>query len=92
MPTLHWIGKEKVISHYLDVPYKEFEHTYHFDNGIQTPTSLPEDFRAEVLDNDSNDFVTGHPSPNKIIHGDNLEALKSLLPEYDIAVRLKSAS
>lgn len=22
MPTLHWIGKDKVINHHLDVPFK----------------------------------------------------------------------
>jgi len=29
------------------------------------------------------DFKLGHNSGNKIIHGDNLEALKSLLPEFE---------
>ncbi len=63
MPTLHWIGKEKVINHHMDVPYRVLEHAYGFDNGNQStqPTN----------------------SGNKIIHGDNLEALKSLLPEYE---------
>ncbi|MCB1603745.1 MAG: site-specific DNA-methyltransferase [Xanthomonadales bacterium] len=64
MPTLNWIGKEKVISHHQDVPYRVLQHQYGFtaDNGEQSePTN----------------------SGNKIIHGDNLEALKSLLPEYE---------
>ena len=57
MPTLNWIGKDKVINHHLDVPYRvlEKQYTYNSDTG----------------------------SENKIIHGDNLEALKSLLPEYE---------
>lgn len=63
MPTLHWIGKDKVINHHMDVPFKVLEHTYGFDNGTQT-------------DQETN-------SGNKIIHGDNLEALKALLPEYE---------
>jgi adenine-specific DNA-methyltransferase len=63
MPTLHWIGKEKVINHHLDVPFKVLEHSYGFDNGTQT-------------NKETN-------SGNKIIHGDNLEALKALLPEYE---------
>ncbi len=63
MPTLHWIGKDKVINHHMDVPFKVLEHSYGFDNGTQTD--------AETK------------SGNKIIHGDNLEALKSLLPEYE---------
>lgn len=28
MPTLNWIGKEKVVSHHQDVPYKILEHKY----------------------------------------------------------------
>lgn len=63
MPTLHWIGKEKVMNHHMDVPFKVLEHSYGFDNGTQT-------------DQETN-------SGNKIIHGDNLEALKALLPEYE---------
>ncbi len=63
MPTLHWIGKDKVINHHMDVPFKVLEHSYGFENGIQT-------------DQETN-------SGNKIIHGDNLEALKALLPEYE---------
>ena len=63
MPTLNWIGKEKVINHHMDVPYKVLEHTYGFDKDGQT----------------QNETKSG----NKIIHGDNLEALKSLLPEYE---------
>ncbi|NRR91404.1 site-specific DNA-methyltransferase [Winogradskyella undariae] len=62
MPTLNWIGKEKVINHHQDVPYKTLEPQYTFTNGKE-----------------SNDAT----SQNKIIHGDNLEALKSLLPAYE---------
>ena len=63
MPTLHWIGKEKVINHHRDVPFKVLQHKYGFDNGKQSekPTN----------------------SGNLIIHGDNLEALKALLPKYE---------
>ena len=63
MPTLHWIGKDKVINHHLDVPYRVLEHSYGFDNGKESEKETK--------------------SGNKIIHGDNLEALKSLLPEYE---------
>lgn len=63
MPTLHWIGKEKVINHHQDVPYRVLEHQYGFDT-----------------DGEKQEAVN---SGNKIIHGDNLEALKSLLPEYE---------
>ncbi len=67
MPTLHWIGKEKVINHHLEVPYKILEHSYGYDNGKQSK------------------IETG--SGNKIIHGDNLEALKALLPEFEGRVK-----
>lgn len=63
MPTLHWIGKEKVINHHLDVPFRVLEHQYGFNQGAEQDESTN--------------------SGNKIIHGDNLEALKALLPEYE---------
>lgn len=63
MPTLDWIGKDKVINHHLDVPYRVLERQYSYDeNGKHT-----EDNGSE----------------NMIIHGDNLSALKSLLPQYE---------
>lgn len=68
MPTLTWIGKNKVVNHHQEVPYRVLEHKYGFrteDDGNQAPTN----------------------SGNKIIHGDNLEALKSLLPEYEGRVK-----
>ncbi|MDO5760381.1 MAG: DNA methyltransferase, partial [Bacteroidota bacterium] len=64
MPTLNWIGKDKVINHHNEVPFYTLEHKYGFrynDEQDKSPTN----------------------SGNKIIHGDNLLALKSLLPEYE---------
>ncbi len=64
MPTLEWIGKDKVINHHNDVPYKVLERKYSYDeDGVH-----------------KNDDIH---SENMIIHGDNLEALKSLLPQYE---------
>ncbi|MEC5158867.1 site-specific DNA-methyltransferase [Chryseobacterium sp. MP_3.2] len=65
MPTLHWIGKDKVINHHQDVPYRILEKQYTYKDGQESDA----------------------PSENKIIHGDNLEALKSLLPEYEGKVK-----
>lgn len=62
MPTLHWIGKEKVINHHHDVPFRLLKKQYAFQAKEGTPENS-----------------TG----NRIIHGDNLEALKSLLPEFE---------
>jgi len=63
MPTLQWIGKDKVINHHQDVPLRVLDRTYGF--------------------NDSGEHSDDNGSENKIIHGDNLEALKALLPEYE---------
>ena len=67
MPTLEWIGKEKVVNHHLEVPYRVLERKYSFDENGQTEAD--------------------NGSENKIIHGDNLEALKSLLPQYEGRVK-----
>lgn len=62
MPTLHWIGKDKVINHHQYVPFRILEKQYTYSNVEENSDGVSE---------------------NKIIHGDNLEALKSLLPEYE---------
>ena len=63
MPILDWIGKDKVVNHHMDVPYKVLERKYSFDENGQ--------------------HTEDNGSENMIIHGDNLEALKSLLPQYE---------
>ena len=73
MPTLHWIGKDKVISHHQDVPYRVLEHKYGFTADPSTGSGREQNEATN--------------SGNKIIHGDNLEALKSLLPEYEGKVK-----
>ena len=60
MPTLEWIGKEKVINHHQQVPYRVLEEKYTYN--------------AERSD-------------NMIIRGDNLEALKALLPQFEGKVK-----
>ena len=67
MPTLEWIGKEKVVNHHLEVPYRVLERKYSFDENGQTEAD--------------------NGSENMIIHGDNLEALKALLPRYEGRVK-----
>ena len=56
MPELTWIGKEKVVNHHQEVPFRVLERQYTYGAG---------------------------DSDNMIIHGDNLKALKSLLPRYE---------
>lgn len=56
MPTLEWIGKDKVVNHHQEVPFRILDKKYTFN---------------------------ADKSDNMIIHGDNLLALKSLLPQYE---------
>ena len=60
MPTLEWIGKDKVVNHHLEVPYRVLEERYTYN---------------------------AEQSGNMIIRGDNLEALKALLPRYEGRVK-----
>lgn len=91
MPSLHWIGKDKVINHHLDVPYRVLEHQYTFEAVAPSRVSITDcSPMVEALEGkvaDSTPMVEAleikEESGNKIIHGDNLEALKSLLPEYE---------
>jgi DNA modification methylase len=58
VPTLNWLGKEAVVRHHTEVPYRLLEPV------------------AELsCDEDS-------PDGNIIVQGDNLHALKALLPRY----------
>ena len=57
MPTLDWIGKDAVVKHHKDVPYRLLE---------------------PVAELSCGDTASG----NLIVHGDNLHALKALMPRY----------
>jgi site-specific DNA-methyltransferase (adenine-specific)/adenine-specific DNA-methyltransferase len=57
MPTLNWIGKEAVVKHHKEVPFRLLE---------------------PVPDLSCGDVQSG----NLIVQGDNLHALKALLPRY----------
>ena len=70
MLTLNWIGKDKVINHHLDVPFRILDTHYTFNSNPAADKETPAD-------------ETG----NLIVHGDNLEALKALLPRYEGQVR-----
>lgn len=56
MPALEWIGKDKVINHHAQVPFRVLEKKYTYN---------------------------AEESEKMIIRGDNLEALKALLPRYE---------
>ena len=57
---MNWIGKDKVLNHHNEVPYRVLNKKYSYG------------------DDDAG---------NMVIHGDNLEALKSLLPKYEGKIR-----
>lgn len=68
MPTLNWIGKDKVVTHHQEVPYRVLEHQYGFSANNAEDTSETR-------------------SGNMVIHGDNLEALKALMPQYESRIK-----
>lgn len=62
MPTLQWVGKDKVVNHHHDVPLRLLKQEYTFS---------------------ANGGAPANSTGNRIVHGDNLEVLKSLLPEFE---------
>ena len=62
MPTLNWIGKDAVVKHHKDVPFRLLEPVPELSCG---------------------DAASG----NLIVQGDNLHALKALLPRYASQVK-----
>lgn len=65
MPMLKWAGKDKVVNHHNEVPFRVLERKWEFPGGSQSAAA----------------------AENMIIHGDNLAALKSLLPRYEGRVK-----
>ena len=78
MPTLNWAGKDKVLNHHLDVPVRVLERVYHFDEGGARSTP-PDASRHPPLGWGQKEESCG----NMIVHGDNLAALKALLPRFE---------
>jgi len=68
MPTLNWIGKEAVVKHHKDVPFRLLEPV--------PELSLPSPASGRGAGGEG-DF-----GGNLIVQGDNLHALKALLPRY----------
>jgi len=62
MPTLNWIGKDAVIKHHKDVPFRLLE----ADDKLSCSTAKGDN----------------QGDGNLIVQGDNLHALKALLPKY----------
>jgi adenine-specific DNA-methyltransferase len=70
MPTLNWIGKDAVVKHHNDVPYRLLEPV--------PALSLPSPAGKGAEGEPDIDPYQG----NLIVQGDNLQALKALLPHY----------
>ena len=92
MPMLKWAGKEKVVNHHNDVPFRVLERKWGFCSHAEArgrgdflatkdAKSTKEDGKnlCELCD------LCG--KENMIIHGDNLAALKALLPQYEGKVK-----
>jgi adenine-specific DNA-methyltransferase len=60
MPTLNWIGKEAVVKHHKEVPFRMLQPVAELSCGE----------------------ATNPENENLIVQGDNLHALKALLPRY----------
>lgn len=49
MPTLNWIGKDKVVNHHLDVPYRVLERQYSYDaEGMHTEDNCSDNMIIHV--------------------------------------------
>ncbi len=73
MPTLDFKGKQHIYAHHLSVPYRSLKPIA--SKSISTPPPPP-------AYTDANAAASSSPDDNLIIHGDNLHALKALLPRY----------
>ena len=77
MPTLNWIGKEAVVKHHKEVPFRLLEPV--------AELSLPASSAAHLLPSPpagEGQGERGQLGGNLIVQGDNLHALKALLPRY----------
>lgn len=72
MPELHFKGKEYVYNHHLTVPYRPLVAHPDKSVGDESDDSMDGGGRAKQ----------DARAENLIIHGDNLHALKALLPRY----------
>ena len=71
MPSLNWIGKDAVVNHHQDVPFRLLEPV----QALSCPP-LPQAGESRGEGGSAAD------SGNLIVQGDNLLALKALLPRY----------
>jgi adenine-specific DNA-methyltransferase len=84
MPTLDFKGKSFVYAHHLSVPFREL--VIDAQKSCPPPAGSSRGDEAQTSKGKKSEppHVGGHPTleGNLIIHGDNLHALKALLPVY----------
>jgi DNA modification methylase len=72
MPTLNWIGKEAVLNHHKEAPFRLLKCNEKLSVGFPSP----------ALGRGMSEGQGEGGAGNLLIQGDNLEALKALLPYY----------
>jgi len=72
MPTLNWIGKQAVVKHHKEVPFRLLEPL----PGLSLPSPAGRGAGGEGA------YAERVRGDNLIVQGDNLHALKALLPRY----------
>ncbi|PKO93304.1 MAG: site-specific DNA-methyltransferase [Betaproteobacteria bacterium HGW-Betaproteobacteria-10] len=78
MPTLNWIGKEAVVKHHKEVPFRLLEPVPELSCDKVMRSGIPGDGAG----GDPKVVQSKAASGNLIVQGDNLHALKALLPRY----------
>ena len=76
MPTLEFKGKQHIYAHHLSVPYRPLIP----DESKSVTPFTPPQYKCSKIN--PNTPESQNTDSNLIIHGDNLHALKALLPAY----------
>ena len=85
MPMLKWAGKDKVVNHHNEVPFRVLERKWEYGKCCQCANVASTNSNSQLGNGNIGigNTSTMETFDNMIIHGDNLAALKSLLPRYE---------
>ena len=78
MPELNWIGKDAVVDHHHKVPYR----LLHCDRKLSAAAPGSQDPGSSAPGSQDPGSSAGSDADNLLVQGDNLQALKALLPYY----------